>query len=489
MAGGITILGLGPGDQKLLTIEAQEVLHAASEIYLRTRRHPAVAGLPKCLRVESFDALYEEGTSFEAVYQAIAERLLDLAQRPDGVLYAVPGHPLMGEASVHRVMSMASEQGLPVRIVEGLSFLEPVCTMLGLDPLDGLQVADATELATVHHPPLNPDRPALVAQLYSRPLASEVKLTLMNLYPDDHPVTLVWSVGTAQASQRQFPLYELDRQPDIEHLTTLYLPPLIPPGSLEAFQAVVARLRAPGGCPWDREQTHRSLRPFLLEEAYEVLEALEIDDTDMLREELGDLLLQILLHVQIAVEEGAFKMVDVVRHILAKLIRRHPHVFGDVQVSGPSEVIANWEEIKRHEKANGEEPASILAGVPSTLPALARAQAIQRRAARVGFDWPDIEGVWAKVAEELAELRAAESGRARASEVGDLLFTVVNLARWLDVDAELALRAATLKFEGRFKALEEQCAAQGLRPEELSLEELDALWEGVKNNGAIPPKE
>ncbi|MBC7263176.1 MAG: nucleoside triphosphate pyrophosphohydrolase [Chloroflexi bacterium] len=486
MAEGITILGLGPGDPKLLTSEAQETIRVAREIYLRTRRHPAVAGLPGGIQVESFDALYEEGASFEAVYQAIAERLLDLARRPDGVLYAVPGHPLVGEASVRRVLALASEQGLPVRIVEGLSFLEPVCTLLGLDPLEGLQLADATELATVHHPPLNPDRPVLVAQLYSRPLAAEVKLTLMNLYPDDHPVTLVWSAGTAQASQRRLPLYELDRQPDIEHLTTLYLPPLIPPGSLEAFQAVVAQLRAPGGCPWDREQTHRSLRPFLLEEAYEVLDALEKDDTDMLREELGDLLLQILLHVQIAVEEGEFKMVDVVRHILAKLIRRHPHVFGDVQVSGPSEVIANWEEIKRHEKAGGEEPASILAGVPGTLPALARAQAIQRRAARVGFDWPDIEGVWAKVAEELAELRAAESSGARASEVGDLLFTIVNLARWLDVDAELALRAAALKFEGRFKALEEECTAQGRRPEELSLEELDALWEGVKENGAIP---
>ena len=476
MKQGITIVGLGPGDPKQLTLEAQQVLQEAGEVYLRTCRHPTVTSLPPGASLHFFDHLYEEKSTFAEVYDEIARQIMELGRRPRGVVYAVPGHPLVGEASVQRILDLADQQDIGVRVVEGLSFIESVLTCLGLDALAGLQLVDATELAALHHPGLNPDLPALIAQLYDQSLASDVKLTLMNLYPDEHPVTLVRGAGIDRAQVLTAPLYELDRQPEVDHLTSLYVPPLPRPSSLEAFQDTIARLRAPGGCPWDREQTHQSLRPHLLEETYETLAALDADDTDALREELGDLLLQIVLQAQIAVEAGEFSLAQVIEGIDAKIKHRHPHVFGDVVVADVAGVMHNWEEIKREEKGKH----SLLGGVSSALPALARAQAIQKRVARVGFDWPDAEGVIAKIAEEVAELREAQGGKEREEEVGDLLFSVVNLARWLNVDAESALRGACQQFIQRFSGMEELCRGRGLDLSELSLAEQDELWEEVK---------
>jgi tetrapyrrole methylase family protein/MazG family protein len=476
MKQGITVVGLGPGGPKQLTLEAHQVLREAGEVYLRTCHHPTVTALPSGPSLHFFDHLYEEKETFAEVYDEIARQALELGRRPEGVVYAVPGHPLVGEASVQRILALAEQQGIGVRVVEGLSFIESVLTCLSLDALTGLQIADATELAALHHPCLNPDLPALIAQLYDQQLASDVKLTLMNLYPDEHPVTLVRGASTAQAQVLTVPLYELDRQPDVDHLTSLYVPPLPRPSSLEAFQDTIARLRAPGGCPWDREQTHQSLRSHLLEETHETLAALDADDTDALREELGDLLLQIVLQAQIAVEAGEFSLAQVIEGVDAKIKHRHPHVFGDVVVADAAEVMHNWEEIKREEK--GE--YSLLGGVSRSLPALARAQAIQKRVARVGFDWPDAEGVVAKIAEEMTELREAQGDEELEEELGDLLFSVVNLARWLDIDAESALRGACGQFIQRFSGMEDLCRERGLDLSELSLAEQEELWEEVK---------
>lgn len=479
MKQGITIVGLGPGDPNQLTLEAQRILQGAGEVYLRTRHHPTVASLPTGPSLHFFDHLYEEKETFVEVYDEIARRILALGRRPEGVVYAVPGHPLVGEASVQRILALAKQRKIGVHVVEGLSFIESVLTCLGLDALAGLQIVDATELAALHHPCLNPDLPALIAQLYDQPLASDVKLTLMNLYPDEHPVTLVRGASTNQAQTLVIPLHKLDRQPGIDHLTSLYVPSLPQPSSLETFQDTIARLRAPGGCPWDREQTHRSLRPHLLEESYEALAALDANDTDALREELGDLLLQIVLQAQIAVEAGEFSLAQVIEGVDAKIKHRHPHVFGDAEVADVAEVLHNWEEIKREEKGK----RSLLGGVSRALPALARAQAIQKRVARVGFDWPDAEGVVAKIAEEVAELREAKGSEEQEEELGDLLFAVVNLARWLDVDAESALRGACERFIRRFSGMEDLCRERGLNLSELSLAEQDELWEKVKGRG------
>jgi tetrapyrrole methylase family protein/MazG family protein len=443
--------------------------------------------------IHSFDSWYDEAADFASLYARIAGHILKLGAREAGVVYAVPGNPMVGEATVAGIYGGAASAGLPVSLAPGLSFIEPVLAALGIDALDDLQIADASQLTTMHHPPLDPDRPALIAQLTSRRQAAQVKLTLMNAYPDAHPARLVRAAGTDREQVIHCSLFELDRQPAIDHLTTLYLPPLAHTGGLPAFQETVAHLRAPEGCPWDREQTHQSLRPYLLEESYEVLAALDAEDAQALREELGDLLLQIVLHAQIAGEAGEFQMADVIGQIDAKLRRRHPHVFGDIAVSGVGEVLTNWEAIKRAERAadaeNGDVagktlPESILDGIPPDMPALARAQAISDRVVRVGFDWPHMDGVLDKVVEEAREVAQAETPEEREAEVGDLLFVAANLARWLGVDAESALRASNQRFTQRFRTLERLAEERGQQLTDLDIGALDGLWEEAKRREA-----
>lgn len=480
--GTITIVGLGPGRPEQLTREAWGILSTAAEVWLRTERHPTVTGLPPDLRVQALDRVYDEEESFSEVYQAIADRIVELGKRPQGVIYGVPGHPLVGEATVTAILAKAEQAGLPTRIVDGLSFVEVTLAALGLDGLEGLQIVDALEVASSHHPPLNPDLPALLGQLHSRSLASAVKLTLMNQYPDQHRVALVHAAGTDEQRVVRRLLYQIDRpgaiSPPAAHLTTLYVPPFQHVASFEGLQETVATLRSPTGCPWDREQTHESLRSGLLEEAYEAVSAIDRGDLAGLQEELGDLLLQILLQTQIATEAGAFKMPDVIAAIDAKLKYRHPHVWGDVDVAGTDEVLHNWDDLKRAEKADRR---SILDGVPAALPALQQAHTYGERVARVGFDWSDVAGVVAKVREEMAELQAAETQERRESELGDLLFAVANWARWLGIEPETALRKANARFAARFGHLESEARRRELDIGDLSIETLEGFWQAAKN--------
>jgi tetrapyrrole methylase family protein/MazG family protein len=247
--------------------------------------------------------------------------------------------------------------------------------------------------------------------------------------------------------------------------------------SFAALVEIIAKLRSPEGCPWDRAQTHASIKGNLIEEAYEVLEAIDEQDMGMLCEELGDLLMQIVLHSQMASEAEDFEISDVVRKINEKLIHRHPHVFGDAKAEDAKKVTINWEALKREEGKGGE---SILDGVPKDMPSLAYSQAIQRRAARVGFDWKDVDGVIEKLAEEVAELKAATGHQQRVREFGDLLFTLANIARRLDIDLEGALRRANERFYRRFSYMEQVCKKKGIALESLPLNEQDALWEEAK---------
>jgi tetrapyrrole methylase family protein/MazG family protein len=478
----ITILGLGPGDPALLTREAWDVLAGANEVYLRTLRHPSVPDLPPGLRIHSFDSVYDENADFAEVYERIAAEVVALGRREQGVVYAVPGHPRVGEATVTRILELAESGHIPVRLVAGLSFVEPALDALGLDGLDGLQIADAIDIAARHHPPLDPDRPALLGQLYSRLLASDVKLTLMNQYPPEHEVRLVHAVGTPDARVMALPLAELDRRDDFAHVTTLYIPPVARSGGFAAFQDTIAHLRALDGCPWDREQTHRSLRPYLLEETHEVLEAIDAGDIDALREELGDLLLQVVLQTQIATDAESFRMADVIAGIRDKIIRRHPHVFGGIDVSDVEDVKRNWDAIKRAEHGDETKPAreSALDGVARGLPALAQAEMYGARAARVGFDWPEVSGVLDKVAEELREIAEAPDDDSREVEFGDLLFSLVNAARWLKIDPESALRATNARWAARFRAVERMARDRDRALSDFSMDELDRLWEAAK---------
>jgi len=399
MTRGITIVGLGPGDPTYITLQAWQVLGSSAEVYLRTARHEAVSALPDGPQYTSLDNVYEQNESLADVHQIIAMRIIELGQREQGVVYAVPGHPLAGETSVQLIREQATTLGLQVRIVGGLTLADAAIELLGIDPYAGLQIADSSNLAKLCHPNLDPDVPALIMQLGNRHLAGQLKLTLMNLYPDSQPVKVIFALGTSHAKVLEIPLYELDRLENVDHLTAVFIPALTQQGSLASHQNIIARLRAPDGCPWDREQTHQTLRTNLLEETYEVLDALDADYMERLCEELGDLLLQIMMHAQIATEDGDFKLVESVQANISKLVRRHPHVFGNTIVNGSQDVLRNWEQIKRQER--NDSTRSLLDGISRALPSLSQAMEIQRRVARVGFYWPNVEQVMAKVHEEL----------------------------------------------------------------------------------------
>ena len=482
MAGEITIIGLGPGDPKWVTRGAWEEIQSADEIFLRTKDHPVVSWLPKTLSVHSFDDIYEEAEDFAEVYSTIVDRLIEEATQREKIIYAVPGDPSVGEATVSALRTRSVENKIILTIVPGVSFVEPCLAQLEIDALDGLCVVDALTVAAGYHPSFPPDRPALIAQLYSKLVAADVKLTLMNQYPDDHPVTLIHFAGTPQVEIEKCQLCEMDHRDNIGSMTTLFIPPLSVPSSMENFQETVAHLRAPGGCPWDREQTHESLRMHLLEETYEVLQSIDTGNVVTLKEELGDLLLQIVLHAQIATEAREFTMADVIAGINAKIVRRHPHVFEELDLKEVDQVLTNWEKLKAVEREAEGLEEGVLDGVPQGLPALAQAYELQLRVARVGFDWPEVEGVLAKINEELNEVQDATNGVSRAAELGDLLFAVVNYARWLDIDPETALRDANRRFRTRFTQLEKSTTALGRKLSEMTLEEMDSLWEAVKED-------
>lgn len=480
----ITIIGLGPGDSQMITRQAWEILLEADTVYLRTERHPVVPELPEQTRFVSFDRFYETCTEFSAVYEEIVDELLRLARAGDEdgshIVYAVPGHPMVGESTVSALISAARVHGLTIKIVPGLSFVEPVLTALGLDALDGLQLFDAIEVAQYNHPPLSSEMPLLLGQVFNRMLASELKLALMNLYPDEHEVMLVHNAGMASLMIENLPLYSIDRSDNLTHLTCLFVPPLPFTNTLQTFAETVAILRGPNGCPWDQEQTHQSLRNGFLEETSEVLTALDEEDHEALCEELGDVLYHLVMQAQIASELGEFKLADVISGIDKKLKHRHPHVWGDLEVEDSKEVIRNWEFIKDREKTGVSKKTSLLDNVPTSLPALARAQKIQDRVKRIGFDWPSITGVEGKIQEEISELKSADSQEERRYEFGDLLFAVVNWARWLDIDAEAALREANLRFSRRFRYMEQLAGERGLELIDLDLDALEALWDEAK---------
>lgn len=363
---------------------------------------------------------------------------------------------------------------------------------LKLNDIRQLQIVHATAWEDQHAPHLDVDVPAMIAGVTLDNLA-RIQGILLNAYPASHPLTLVsiietnalitWRgvLGEAQAAMPD--RRELADAPFSSNDLILYCPALPQPGSVASLEGVMATLLSPQGCPWDREQTHLSLRKYLLEETYEVLDALDSDDMTKLSEELGDLLLQVVFHAQIATRDGEFRMADVVNHIVSKLIRRHPHVFGEIEVANSEEVTLNWERLKAQERASaGQRAADPFAGISLALPALTRAQEMQRRAERFGFQWPDRAAAWAKFQEEMAEWMAADTPANQHHEFGDVLATLVNVARWDGVDAESALREANNRFSHRFTRLLAHCEAEGIDPRTLTTDEMLRRWREIRDN-------
>lgn len=479
--GQITIIGLGPGDFGLITLDTWNKITNADKLILRTAIHPTVADLDKRnIKYISCDEFYEQGNSFDEVYNNIAQKLITEAKAGHDVVYAVPGSPFVAERTVVIIREQAKQADVKLDILSGMSFMEVMYQRLNIDPIDGLTILDACDLEDL---PDEMPSSLVITQVYNQHVASDTKLTLMEKYPEDFPVTFIRNLSLPDEEVREIPLYELDRQPNIDHLTSLYIgkmPKHEQTFDLEPLEDVVKTLRSPGGCPWDIVQTHKSLRRNLIEEVYEVIEAIDLEDEKLLCEELGDLLMQVIFHARMAEEAKLFSMQDVIDGITEKLIRRHPHVFGDVNVKDAGEVLINWEAIKRAEK---KDRTSVLDGIPKDLPALMSAYKLQHKAAKVGFDWPDIDPVWDKLEEELRELEEAiADGKVEKieEELGDVLFTVVNIARFLKIDAEVALTGTNRKFKKRFSYIEAKVKAKHQHWENLSLIDLDELWQEAK---------
>jgi tetrapyrrole methylase family protein / MazG family protein len=456
------VVGLGPGDPTLVSVGALDAIDSSSNRFLRTSRHPSAYLADPAT---SFDAVYDSASSMEEVYATIVETVVGAAQQDGESLYAVPGSPMVAERTVEL---LRSDPRVEVEVVPALSFLDLAWDRLRVDPVEaGVRVVDGHRFAVEA---AGQRGPMLVAQCDSRAVLSSVKLAL-----DEGPaVTVLQRLGLADEAVTEVAWQDLDRDVDADHLTCVWIPVLAESvaADLSRFDELVRTLR--DRCPWDRSQTHRSLTRHLIEETYEVLEAIdELDGPDgyaHLEEELGDLLFQVAFHSVLAAEQGQFNLSDVARAIHDKLVERHPHVFGEAGTEAP-----NWEELKKEQKGR----ASVMDGVPGNLPSLLYAFKVQSKAASVGFDWDDAAGAWPKIAEELAELEEALAGGDAAApevndELGDVLFSVVNVARHLGVDPEAALRDAAAKFRDRFVAMERLAAGRG---DGLS----DDLWRAVKD--------
>lgn len=475
--GKITIIGLGAGDLFQLPLGIYKKIMEKKHLYVRTLAHPVVTQLEEeGISFHSFDSIYEKHEQFADVYEEIVSLLLAEAQADD-IIYAVPGHPLVAEKTVQLLL----ESGENVEVAGGQSFLDPMFAALKIDPIDGLQIIDGTsfvkgDLQIRHH--------LIICQVYDRFVASEVKLELMELLPDDYLVTIATAVGTSEQKLLTVPLFELDHATELNNLTAVYVPPVKDDTLLyrdfTKLRDVIAQLRGPNGCPWDKEQTHESLKKYLLEEAYEVLDAIDCQDDDHLIEELGDVLLQVMLHAQIGEDEAMFTIDDVIEQLTKKMIRRHPHVFRTERLETSEEVAVSWEEIKKQEKG---ERQSLLDAIPRSLPALMRAYELQKQAAKVGFDWTEPAPMWEKLEEEMAEFSIeVEKGdeRAMLREFGDMLFALVNIARYYKLHPEEALTMTNDKFARRFRYIEEEVKRREWKLEQQSLEQLDELWKQAK---------
>jgi len=473
----IVVVGLGPGNDALVTSGTLEVISNIEARYLRTSQHPSAHLVPGAT---SFDHLYDNADSFDEVYVSIAQALIDAAHEHGTVLYAVPGSPLILERTVAHLRQQSQ---VDIDIHPAVSFLDDTWRALNIDPVEhGVRLIDGHEFARAA---AGYTGPMLVAHTHANWVLSNIKLSIDD--PDPHtPVILVHHVGLNDEKIVHTTWSQMDKELDADHLTSLYIPLLNTPVAQEMvkFHELARTLREQ--CPWDKEQTHHSLVRYLLEETYEVVDAIShLDPNDAssdidLIEELGDLLYQVEFHAAIAEEQGRFTMADVARTVHDKLVARHPHIFSNVEVSSSADVERNWEAIKSAEKP---ERTGIFDGVVGASPSLLLATKVQQRAARVGFDWPDINGPLEKIGEEATEVaQASLAGDPEATmvEVGDLLFAVVNVARHLDVDPESALRAAVAKFRQRVESVESLATQQGKKMKEMTLSELDALWEVVK---------
>lgn len=479
----IKILGLGPGDKNSLTLGTIEALRSYENIFFRTEKHPTVDYIRSLnINFKTYDSFYEAYDSFDDVYSAIAKDIVTKHKELQNVVYAVPGHPLVAEKSVLMIIELCKKENIEYEILPAVSFVEAMMESLKIDPIEGIKIVDAFE---INKSILHNSTGLIITQVYNNLIASEVKLALSEYYNDSADIYFVRGAGIKEIeSVRKIKIYELDRQEDIDYLTSIYVPK-----GTEALKDfydlldIMETLRGENGCPWDLEQDHKSLRRCLIEEAYEVIDAIDEEDPDNLAEELGDLLLQIVFHAKIGKEEGYFNIYDVTDGICKKMITRHPHIFGKINLDSSQDVLDNWEEIKKQEKAYASYTEQ-LKHISKSLPGLIRAEKVQNKASKVGFDWNNVEPALEKIKEEYFEVKEVYNSKNREKildELGDLIFATVNVCRFLEIDPEEAINHTTEKFINRFEFIEEKAKENGYDIEKMTLEEMDRLWDLAKS--------
>ena len=482
MTAHIKIVGLGPGSDDAITTQTLREIENSTHCFIRTTRHPSAHIVRDAT---SFDAEYERHDKFEDVYQAIANKLISAAVQHQEILYVVPGSPLVLE---HTVQLLLQNKAVTTTVMPAMSFLDVVWSALQIDPVDaGVRMIDGHRFAELA---AGQTGPLLVAQCHANWVMSNIKLAHESAKGDE-PIVILHHLGLGDQKIVHTTWQNLDREIEPDHLTSIYIPKLAEPiaGEMAKLHTLARTLREQ--CPWDEKQTHDSLVRYLIEETYEVVDAISALDPDdqstdeKFIEELGDLLYQVEFHATIAEQQGRFSIADVARSIHDKLVRRHPHVFGDVHAETADAVVTNWDAIKQQERGEVTEK-SVFDGVASSSPSLMYSTKLQKRAAEFGFDWPDSKGASDKITEELGELRKAVESKQDANEIalelGDVLFSVVNLSRHLGIDAETALRSAADKFRSRFQSVVALAEQRKLDLAKCSLAQLDELWETVKQN-------
>ena len=473
----ITIVTISTGDPRLLTQETIAALRVAKRRVLRTGRHPLAAWLAENgLAYDTLDTLYDASEDFSAFNGAAAARLFALAREGD-VLYAVPDPQT--DATVAALYGSAPAD-VPLTLLPGVSHADRCLALLGMPSL-GVRLYAAEDFRAAR---VSPGEALLLCELHSRECAGECKLRLMRLLPAETPVRFITGDAQGGLAAVAIPLLELDRQPAYDHLSACHVPAVPMDGrarfDMDDLVAVMARLRAPDGCPWDREQTHESLLTYLLEECYEYVGAVRDGDIEHMYDELGDVLLQVVFHAEIARQHGDFDIEDVTTAIVQKMRERHTHIFGNAKADTAAQVLANWDAIKRSQRGI-RSVAEAMDDVSGGLSAAMRADKVQRKAAKVGFDFPDAQAAMLKVHEEAQEvLECLASGEDPELELGDLFFAVVNVCRLCHKNPDIALYTATNKFVTRFRNMENSIQKAGKSIEHLTLSEMDVYWEAEK---------
>lgn len=480
----IKILGLGTGKMDALTVKAYKTLKESSNIYIRTGEYPTAKALrAEGVEFETYDDKYNTSDLFRTLYDFIAEDIIAKELEVGNVVYAVPGHPLVAEKSVTNIIEMCKQRNIEYEILPATSFIDLAMEQLEIDASEGFKIVDAFD---IKDKVLNKRDDIFVTQVYNGLIASEVKLKLLEVFDDETIINYIkLDMETGEFINREIPLYELDWQEDLDHATYVFVKK-DKDNKYDIYDLIdiVDKLRSPNGCPWDIAQTHDSIKRDLLEECYEVIDAIEKEDIIGLEEELGDLMLHVVFHSSLAKEDGEFTINDVLSGICKKMISRHPHVFKDLKLDTANEVIESWDNTKKKEKGF-DNITDEMNAVAKALPALIRASKIQKKAAKVGFDFESVKMAMEKVVEEINEIKdvyKSEKVLRIEEEVGDLLFSAVNVGRMLSVDCEEALEKTVSKFVYRFSFIENTATSKGKKLNNMSLEEMDELWDEIKKH-------